>query len=308
MLSRDCHGNKMSDTISFLNPEHLAPIRNLNLRARRIVEGMIAGMHKSPYHGFSAEFLEYRPYRTGESSARIDWRKYAKTDRSLVRLYEDETNLFATILLDKSGSMKFRHGSAMSKHDYARTLAASLAWILIRQRDAVGLFAFDLDQCLFIPPRSTNVQLSTILSNLDKMEPAGETRCGASIERLARTLRKRGLCIVISDLLDDPDDIIRGLRHLRFKRQDIVVIRILDPFEATFRSTGSCEVRDLETGNVLLLDGLTASEYFKDGLARHHRLIDEACRSLHIDCETVVTNEPFARALVRILHKRKRLF
>jgi uncharacterized protein (DUF58 family) len=298
----------MKKTISFLNPEQLAPIRNLSLRARTIVEGTIAGMHKSPYHGFSAEFLEYRPYRTGEASGRIDWRKYAKTDRSLVRLYEDETNLFATILLDKSGSMKFRHGSAMSKHDYARTLAASLAWILIRQRDAVGLFAFDSDKSLYIPPRSTNVQLSTILSRLDALEPSGETRCGASIERLAQTLRRRGMCIIMSDLFDDPAQIVRGLRHLRFKRQDVFVVQVLDPLEVSFVNKGPCEVRDLETGESLLLDGRTASEFFQTGVADHKRRIEDACRSLHIDIETVVTDEPFSRALVRILQKRRRLF
>jgi uncharacterized protein (DUF58 family) len=298
----------MNRTLSFLKPEHVAPIRNLSLRAKAIVEGTIAGLHKSPYHGFSAEFLEYRPYRTGEAAGRIDWRKYAKTDRFLVRTYEDETNLFATILLDKSGSMKFRHGSAMSKYDYARTLAASLAWVLIRQRDAVGLFAFDAMESTFIPPRSTNVQLSAILSRLDTLEPSGETRCGASIERLARTLRKRGMCIVISDLFDDPDEIIRGLRHLRFKRQDVLVIWVLDPLEASFACGGPCEVMDLEDGKSLVLDGRTASEYFSSGLTEHRRRIEEACRGLSVDCETVVTDEPFAPALVRILEKRRRLF
>jgi len=298
----------MKKNISFLNPEHLAPIRNLSLRAKSIVEGTIAGMHKSPYHGFSAEFLEYRPHLTGEPAARIDWRKYAKTDRFLVRLYEDETNLFATILLDKSGSMKFRYGSAMSKYDYARTLAASLAWILIRQRDAVGLFAFDSAESLHIPPRSTNVQLSTILSQLDALEPSGETQCGQSIDRLAQTLRKRGLCVVMSDLFDEPGEIIRGLRHLRFKRQDVLVIWILDPLEASYVNSGSCEVHDLETGRKLLLDATTAAEYFRGGMTQHRRTIEEACRAMRVDCETIITDEPFAKALIRILQKRKRLF
>jgi uncharacterized protein (DUF58 family) len=298
----------MNQTISFLRPEHLAPIRNLSLRAKCIVEGTIAGLHKSPYHGFSAEFLEYRPYRTGEAAGRIDWRKYAKTDRFLVRMYEDETNLFATVLLDKSGSMKFRHGSAMTKYDYARTLTASLAWILIRQRDAVGLFVFDSAQSMFIPPRSTNVQLSTILSRLDALQPSGETKCGVSIERLAQALRKRGMCIVISALFDEPAEIIRGLRHLRFKRQDVLVIRVLDPLEASFVNKGTCEVRDLEDGKTLLLDGRTASEYFQHGMAEHGKIIEEACRGLRVDCETVVTDEPFAGALIRILQKRRRLF
>ncbi|MBD3316686.1 MAG: DUF58 domain-containing protein, partial [Chitinivibrionales bacterium] len=126
-------------TVGFLRPEHVAPIRSLSLRAKLIVEGLIAGLHRSPYHGFSAEFLEYRPYRTGESTRMIDWRKYAKTDKTVVRLFEDETNLYARIMLDKSASMRFASPGAVSKFDYGRTLAASLAWILVRQRDAVGL-------------------------------------------------------------------------------------------------------------------------------------------------------------------------
>ena len=170
----------MKKSISFLRPEHLAPIRNLSLRAKGIVEGTIAGLHKSPYHGFSAEFLEYRPHHTGEAAARIDWRKYAKTDRFLTRTYEDETNLFAVILLDKSGSMKFRHGSAMTKYDYARTLAASLAWILIRQRDAAGLAAFDETLSVMLPPRSTKGAFI-----LTDSTPAGEVTSRACVVKLS---------------------------------------------------------------------------------------------------------------------------
>jgi uncharacterized protein (DUF58 family) len=298
----------MTTPVSFLKPEHVAPIKNLTLRTRCIVEGMIAGLHKSPYHGFSAQFLEYRRYQPGEAARRIDWRKYAKTDRAVVRLFEDETNLFAHVILDKSGSMRFSSGGAMSKYDYAKTLAASLAWILIRQRDAVGMYAFDTGESLFIPPRSTNIQLKTILSRLERMEPGGETRCGLAIERLARTLTKRGLCIVISDLFDDPRDIIRGLWHLRFKRQDVMVLWILDPLEEEFLRAGSLDVRDLETGRRVVLDGLTAAEHFTAGMSGHRRAIEEACRSLRIGCERIVTDEPFVKALLRILQKRRRLF
>jgi uncharacterized protein (DUF58 family) len=301
-------GSKIKNQISFLKPEHLAPIRSLNLRAKAIVEGTIAGLHKSPYHGFSAQFLEYRPYLPGEAAKRIDWRKYAKTGRSVVRLYEDETNLFAWILLDKSASMAFCSSAAMSKYDYARTLAASLAWILVRQRDAVGLFAFDSKEHLMVPPRSTNLQLKTVLSRLETLAPGGETDCGGSLSRLAQTITKRGMCIVLSDLFDEPESIIRGLRHLRFKKQDVMVLWVLDPLEDRFAAAGPLEVRDSETGKTVLVDGLTASEYFSRGMLRHGAAIEEACRSLGIDCERVVTDEPFTKALLRILRKRRRLF
>jgi uncharacterized protein (DUF58 family) len=298
----------MKKEITFLKPEHLAPIRSLTLRTKAIVEGTIAGLHKSPYHGFSAQFLEYRPYLPGEAAKRIDWRKYAKTGRSVVRLFEDETNLFAWLVLDRSASMRFRSTSAMSKFEYARTLAASLAWILIRQRDAVGLYAFDRRESLMVPPRSTNMQLKTILGSLEGLEPAGETDCGLSLSRLAQVIHKRGLCIVISDLLDEPQAIIKALRHLKFKKQDVMVLWVLDPFETGFVAAGELDIRDLETAAALAVDGLTASEHFMNGIARHGKEIEDACRLLRIDFERVATGEPFTKALLRILNKRRRLF
>lgn len=293
--------------MAFLDPEHLAPIRNLDLRARLIVEGTIAGLHKSPYHGFSTEFLEYRPYQSGESTRKIDWRKFAKTDRTVVRLFEDETNLYANILIDKSASMKFSSQKAMNKYDYARTLAASLALILVRQRDAVGLSAFDETTRCFIAPHSTNIQLKTIMAQLDNMEASGATRCGAALSWLARTLKKRGLCIIISDLFDGPEEIILGLRHLRFKKQDVIVLRIADPMEYNFKHTSQLKVHDLETGEILSLDPATAARFFNEGVAGHHADIQKACRDLSIDCELIQTNEPFHKALLRVLDKRRRM-
>jgi uncharacterized protein (DUF58 family) len=294
---------------TFLKPEHLRPIRNLNLRAKIIVEGLIAGLHRSPYHGFSAEFLEYRPYFAGESIRNIDWRKYARTDRSVVRLYEDETNLYARIMLDKSASMRFGStGAAMTKYEYGRTLAAALAWICIRQRDAVGLITFDEKIDVSLPPRSTNVQLKNIISQLENSAPSNATRCAAAIDSAARAIHKRGLCVLISDLFDDPESIVQGLRHLRFKRQDIIAIWLLDPMEREFRHDSPLEVRDLESGERVFLDGATAAQYFQSGMGRHRDRIESACKELEIDCETVFTDEPFHRALVRILEKRRRLF
>ncbi len=298
----------MAAKISFLKPEHLMHIRSLTLRTKAIVEGAIAGLHKSPYHGFSAQFLEYRPYLPGEAARRIDWRKFAKTGRSVVRLYEDETNLFAWILFDRSASMSFSSGGAMNKFEYGRTLAASLAWILIRQRDAVGLYAFDADRTLLLPPRSTSVQLTSILSGLSSLEPGGTTDCGAAMERLAVSITRRGLCIVVSDLFDEPQAVIRGLRHLRFKRQDVMVLWVIDPLEHEFYAGGSLDVRDLETGGRVALDGLTASEFFSAGVRSHRHAIEEACRALRIGFEPVVTSEPFAKALLRIVAKRRRMF
>jgi uncharacterized protein (DUF58 family) len=296
-------------TATIIRPEQLVAIRNLSLRARLIVEGMMAGLHKSPFHGFSVEFLEYRPYRNGESARSIDWRKFARSDKAVVRLFEDETNLRANLLLDKSASMRFASKrSGVSKLDYAKTLVASLAWILIRQRDAVGLAAFDESISVRLPPRSTNVQLKSILTALDAIEPGAQTRCGGAVDAIAAHLVKRGLCVLFSDLFDDPHEIIRGLHHLRFKRQDVMVLWILDPLEIASFEGVPYRLRDLETGAQLSIDGGIASRLLRDGMNRHRSTLEHACKELSVDLEIISTDEPFQKALLRILEKRRRLF
>jgi len=295
-------------TTMLIRPEQLATVRSLSLRARLIVEGFFAGLHKSPFHGFSVEFLEYRPYRTGESTKAIDWRKYARTDKAVVRLFEDETNLRAYLLLDKSASMRFAsRPGLMSKLDYAKTLTACLAWILIRQRDAAGLAAFDKTLSVMLPPRSTNVQIKTILAALDRIEGGAETRCGSALESVATHISRRGLCIVFSDLFDDPQHIIRGLRHLRFKRQDVMVLWILDPLELAFSGGVPYKLRDYETLKELSIDGQTAARFFRLGIRSHRDLLARACRELSVDLEIISTEEPFQKALMRIMEKRSRL-
>ncbi|GBU22077.1 hypothetical protein R80B4_01982 [Fibrobacteres bacterium R8-0-B4] len=292
---------------SILSPEHVAPIRNLTLRAKMIVEGTIAGLHKSPFHGFSSEFLEYRPYLAGEPARKVDWRKYAKSDKAFVRLYEDETNLSAHILLDKSASMGFGSG-AVTKFDYARTLAASVAWILVRQKDAAGIVAFDEEIRFYMPPKSTNLQLKNIINYLETSAAEHKTRCGAVINSAAAMLKKRGLCVVISDFLDDPESIAMGLRHLRFKRQDILAIAVADPLELHFDGRSDYRLKDLETGREITIDRQTASEYFNSGMAEHRSALTAICRELKVDFEEVSTDEPFHKSLMRVIEKRGRLF
>ena len=292
---------------SVLSPEHVAPIRNLTLRAKMIVEGTIAGLHKSPFHGFSSEFLEYRPYLVGEPARKVDWRKYAKSDKAFVRLYEDETNLSAHILLDKSASMGFGSG-AVTKFDYARTLAASVAWILVRQKDAAGIVAFDEEIRFYMPPKSTNLQLKNIISYLESSAAEHKTQCGAVINSAAAMLGKRGLCVVISDFLDDPESIAMGLRHLRFKRQDILAIAVADPMELRFDGKSDYRLKDLETGREITIDSQTAAEYFNAGMSEHRSALGTICRELKVDFEEVSTDEPFHKSLMRVIDKRRRLY
>jgi uncharacterized protein (DUF58 family) len=290
-----------------LPPGQLAAIGNFYLRVKILAEGAVAGLHKSPYHGFSSEFLEHRPYMPGESSRHIDWRKYAKTDRTVVRLFEDETNLAAHLFLDKSNSMGFAGGAPCSKFEYARTLAGALAWLLIRQRDAAGLALFDERMRRFMPPRSTGRQLSAILTALSETGPGGGTRCGSALEQAAARISRRGLCIVFSDLFDDAEPVVRALRRLRFCRQDVLVFWVTAPEETALRTTGPMRLCDMETGAEVLLDSRTATTFLRDGMQRHRELIGKACRDLNIDLEEVSTNEPFAAPLLRVLEKRRRL-
>lgn len=294
--------------LTLISPRDAAQIKNLSIRAKCIVEGTIAGLHKSPYHGFSAEFLEYRPYFQGESVRKIDWRKFAKTERAVVRLFEDETNLSAHILVDKSASMCFKSDAALNKFEYAQTLAAAIARIFIAQRDAVGLAMFDSSLGVLLPPKSTNVQMEFILKALEQVVPSDATCCASAIESLAVKIRKRGMTILISDLFDDPDEIIRGLRHLKFVKQDVIVLWIMDPFEHAFKDAASYRLSDLESGRELLLDGETARKYFHEGLERHKDALVHACKELTIDLEMVSTDEPFHRALLRVLEKRRHHF
>ena len=291
--------DKKNKTFTFLHPEHLAPIRNLDLRARLIVEGTIAGLHQSPYHGFSTEFLEYRPYLPGESTRRIDWRKFAKTDRTVVRLFEDETNLYANILIDKSASMKFCSTKIMDKYDYARTLAASLALILVRQRDAVGLSAFDETTSCSLAPHSTNIQLKTIMANLTAWKLRRHAVRGRIIP-FAQTLKKRGLCIVISDLFDEPEEIIRGLRHLRFKKQDIIVLRIADPMEQNFKMRPRSRYTILKRVKSSRLTRHCRASSIRE-LPSITPIKKRACQELAIHCGAILTSQPFHKALLRVL-------
>lgn len=292
---------------TLLKPEHIIPIKNLYLRAKLIVEGMIAGIHRSPFHGFSSEFLEYRPYFQNQSMRYIDWRKYAKSDKTVVKVFEDETNLQANVLIDKSMSMAFQSKNVISKLDYAKALAASLSWILLAQKDSVGLAVFDESLEYVLPCKSSQVQLKNIISTLEKVLPENKTKCGQAIEMFASFLKRRGLCIILSDFFDSPDSLIRSLKHLRYKRQDIILLWILDPQEIHISEKNSYSFDDLESGERIFLDGITASKMFTLESNKHRSAINTACKELQIDIETVITNEPFQRVLLRILEKRRRL-
>ena len=289
-----------------LDPASLVAVRSLRLRARLVVDGLTAGGHRSPDHGFSSEFLEYRAYRHGEPASALDWRVFARNDRSVVRLFEDETNLTATIMLDASGSMAVSD-TAVSKLEYARTIAAALAMILVRQRDATGLFIFGEGNRTHLPPSSSPARLRELMSYLQNAKPEGLTETAIAVDGVARTISRRGLCIIISDLLDDPHKIGAALRHLRFKRQEVLVIRILTESESHFSQSRTVTLIDSETGRTTSLDGETASKAFRNGFDSHSQILADLCAANGVLLETVHTNEPVGKALLRIMARRGRI-
>jgi uncharacterized protein (DUF58 family) len=212
---------------NYLDPVVLSSISNLEMIARHVVEGFLTGLHKSPFHGFSVEFSQHRPYNPGDNLRFVDWKVYGRTDRFYIKQFEEETNLRCYILLDISKSMLY--GSArIKKYQYATYLAAALAYLLIHQRDATGLVLFDSKIRKILQPRSVSTYINPILSAIDGAEHGDDTNISFALHEIAEQFNRRGLVIVISDLLDTPEDIISGLKHFRYNEHEVLVFHIID--------------------------------------------------------------------------------
>lgn len=295
-----------SSLSEFLKPEVVSKLANMDLRARLIVEGFIAGLHRSPYHGFSVEFAEYRAYNTGESTKNVDWRLYGRTDRYYVKVFEDETNLRATLLVDRSASMGFMSGE-LSKLRYASLLSAALSYLMIMQRDAVGLVLFDDTIGKILPHRSSKQHLMTLLRELDAIEPGERTEIGSALHGIAERLRRRGLVVLISDLMDDAEKVLSGLKALRHRGHEVVVFQVLDDKEITLDYTGEMRFVDMETDEKIRTQPWFLREEYRRSVKRWIREIELGCREHAIDYQLVTTATPFDQALVSYLNKRRRL-
>lgn len=292
-----------------LTPERVAKLGTLDVVARMVVEGFLIGLHKSPYHGFSVEFAEYRQYIPGESAANIDWRVYGKSDKYYTRIYAEETNLRATILLDNSSSMSFKSdNSSTSKIEYARLLAASLTYLLLKQNDAVGLELFSDRQIASVPARAVHKQLFQVLKELEiSPEPKSSTSIGPVLHKVAEKLPRRGLIILLSDLMDDSPELLSGLKHFRYRGHEVVLFHILDRQEIDFEYRGEARFEDLETGEVLKIDPSHLRNSYKEKFQQWQSKLREECRHLKIDFVEITTDEPFDRALMAYLRKRTRM-
>ena len=296
----------MEDYHRFLNPELVSRLSSMEIRARLVVEGFITGLHRSPYHGFSVEFAEHRQYMPGDPIRHIDWKAFGKTDRFYIKEFEEETNLKAHILLDASGSMAYR-SDGISKLEYGRYLSAALTYLMLKQQDAVGLTVFASGIRSYLPPRSARTHLHTILKELNRVEPSETTDVAATFHQLAERIRRRGLIIIISDLLDEPDKILLGLKHFRHNKHEVLVFHVLDPFEKSFAYRREAIFRDLETGEeVTTQPWHIRGEYVRAMTALTGRYRRE-CRDSLIDYVPLDSSVPFDRALFAYLSKRGRL-
>ena len=289
----------------FIDTKALMAIRSLELRARVVVEGFWNGLHRSPYHGFSAEFTEYRPYSPGDDTRYLDWRLYARSDRYYLKKFEEETNLRCHLLVDQSRSMEYR-SLDYSKADYARTLAATLAWFLNGQGDAVGLFTFDDRVRDYLPARHRHGHLHQLLLALEPRSAGRHTNLDEPLRRAAELARKRGLIVLISDLLAPVDELERNLGRLTAAGHEIVIFQVLDPNELAFDFNRPMLFQDVESQQDAFLDPEAARFEYQRRLNRHTQAVESACRNLGVAFHRVLTHAPLDLALLDFLRSRGR--
>jgi uncharacterized protein (DUF58 family) len=293
---------------AFLDPSVVARLAHLDVRARLVVEGFIAGMHRSPFHGFSVEFAEHRPYMPGDPIKNLDWKIWARSDRYLVKQYTEETNLRCHLLVDLSGSMGFRsQRAAMTKLEYAQSLAAALGYLMLHQQDAVGVMLFADRPLSYVPPRAVRSHLDVLLKTLDGLEPHGRTRLGPALHELAERIKRRGLVILCSDLMDKPDEVLSALQHFRHRNHEVIVFHVLDPDEIEFPYTDTATFVDMESGERLTTEPWEIARRYRQKLEAWSGSYRRHCRERRIDYVQLDTRTPFDRALLAYLEKRARL-
>lgn len=307
----------------------------MELKARLVVEGFIAGMHKSPYHGFSVEFAEHRQYMPGDDLKHLDWKILGKTDKYFIKRFEEETNLKSYILLDISRSMDFKSGNlsgvnpqrkkffekifsknnkdvtgnsySVSKLEYGSHLAASISYLMLLQRDAISLTTYDTKIRSYIPPHSTKANLQLILKELSAVKPLHETGTAKCLNEIADKIRRRGLVIVISDFFDDQNQVINALKHFRYNKNEVILFQILDPLELTFLEGDAITLKDMETNEEMYSQPFAVQKAYQETIKEFIDKYKTECGKNNIDYVTISTSTPFDTALLSYLNKRKKL-
>jgi len=302
--------------LRYLDPVAISQLATMELRARLIVEGFITGLHRSPYHGFSVEFAEHRPYNPGDELRHVDWKVYAKTDRYYIKQYEEETNLRHYVLLDTSPSMRYRGEADLSKFEYGAYLAAGLHNLMLKQRDATGLIGFDESVHTLRPPKATPGYLRQLLATLEQMQDRDatgtRTSAAAALDEVAERIGRRSLVVVITDLFENiaaHDDLLKALRHLRHRGHEVIVFHVLEGqterrFDFPDRPT---LFRDVETGEEVTLQPGQLREHYEEAVEHFVDHFRRSCLEHDIDFAELDTNESYDTALRAYLNKRSRL-
>lgn len=298
--------NEKPSAARWIDPTTLMRIKNLELRAKVVVEGLFSGLHRSPYHGFSVEFSEYRQYTQGDDPKYIDWKLYARSDRHFIKRFEDETNLRCYLLLDRSRSMEFG-SKEVTKADYGTTLAATIAYFLNRQRDAVGTLTF-ADQVIgYLPARYRPGHFHRLLVELERETSGKSTDLESPLEYIAQRSAKRGMAVLISDLLAPIGDLKKKLGSLRAQGHDLLIMRLLDREELELKLDKPTMLRDQESGRTMYIDPQQARAQYREQFDAHAAEIEKICNQLGIDLVTLITDEPMDSALFQFLHARNHL-
>jgi len=298
---------KETDFRRILDPSVIAKLKTLELKARTVVEGFMVGYHKSPYHGFSVEFSQHRPYIQGDSLKNLDWKVFAKSERYYIKQYEEETNLLAHIILDTSKSMDYKHDGKITKFDYAKILAASLIYLLLKQQDAVGLALYSDEIKSYLRPKSKRTYLRQLLIEIEKVNPSSGTKTSESFSEIANNIKGRGLVIVISDFLDDVNEILSSLKKFHYKKNEVLVFHILDPIETSFGFTKDSIFVDMETKEELSTQPIQIQKAYYETMNEYLTNLKNGCTKYGFDYNLIETTKPFDLALMSFFKKRARL-
>jgi len=291
----------------YIDPEAVAKLGRFNLVARAVVEGFVVGLHRSPYHGFSVEFSDHREYVPGDNLRDLDWIAYGRTDRFFIKRYEEETNLRAHILLDSSASMGYRFGDeGLTKFEYAAYLSASLAYLMVRQQDSVGLVTFDQEVSHFIPPSSTVSHLNRLLRTLEEVSPGKTTDVSETFHKLAESIKRRGLIIIVSDLFDDQAEVMRALSHFRQKKHEVIVFHVLDRAEREFPFDRLSDFVDMETRERIQADPRYVREQYIHEVNAFIDSYRRECFQNDIDYVDTDTAVPYELMLAAYLGRREK--
>ena len=295
----------MENSPKYLDPRVLARLEGLQLRARRIVEGYVSGVHRSPYHGFSIEFAEHREYAPGDDLRYLDWKVFGRTDKFYLKQFEEDTNLVCSLLLDVSESMTYRGpDAAMSKLEYAQCAAAALAYLVLQQQDSVGLVTFDKEIRALVRPGSNPSHLKQLLHVMEETAAERKTATGPIFHDLAERFKKRGIVVVLSDLFDDVDSMLAGLKHFHHRRHDVIVLHVLDPAELDFPFQQTTLFHGLEQFADVLAEPRALRKAYLREFEGFTRRVKQGCRAHQIDYVQMRTDQNLELALSSYLSLR----